>query len=269
MKTLSVGCSLSYQVVASSAAFTFNVLASIDPEQRVVSEAIVCTPEVPTEIIVTGKGDRLLRADVPSGPFELRYQATLEVSRPPHPMTVASDRPGRLPLSILTYTLPSRYCESDLFAARAWDMFGATPDRSEQVRAICRWVKENIVYMAGATDGKTSAWDVWQRREGVCRDFVHLAIAFCRALTIPVRYVGGYSAGLEPMDFHACFEAYLGNAWHLFDPTEDVPPEDVVVVSRGRDAAQAGLTVIYGRVLPGPIRVTCVAAPTPEAQATG
>jgi transglutaminase-like putative cysteine protease len=69
------------------------------------------------------------------------------------------------------------------------------------------------------------------------------------------------------MDFHACFEAYLGGAWHLFDPTEDVPPEDVVVVSRGRDAAQAGLTVIYGRVQPGPIRVTCTAAAAPAAPA--
>jgi len=267
LKTLSVGCSLNYQVLAPSASFTFNVLASLDQEQRLVAESIVCTPEVPTEIIVTGKGDRLFRADVPSGPFELRYQATLEVSRPPSPAAVAPDRPGRLPLSILTYTLPSRYCESDLFAARAWDMFGSNPDRAEQVRAICRWVQENIVYTAGATDGKTSAWDVWQRREGVCRDYVHLAIAFCRALTIPVRYVGGYAAGLEPMDFHACFEAYLGGAWHLFDPTEDVPPEDVVVVSRGRDAAQAGLTVIYGRVQPGPIRVTCTAEAAPAGPA--
>jgi transglutaminase-like putative cysteine protease len=142
-------------------------------------------------------------------------------------------------------------------------MFGSINDRAEQVRAVCAWVKEHIAYKPGATDAKTSAWDVWQSREGVCRDYVHLAIAFCRALTIPTRYVGGYAIGLDPMDFHACFEVYLGGAWHLFDPTEDVPPEHTVVVSRGRDAAQAGLTIIYGRVQAGPVEVTCTLA-SPE-----
>jgi transglutaminase-like putative cysteine protease len=226
---ISVGCRLSYQVYAPSSAFTFNVV----------------------------------RAEAPSGPFDFRYSALIDVTRPPLPASVPADRPGRLPLSILTYTLPSRYCESDLFSARAWEMFGSINDRAEQVRAVCAWVKEHIAYKPGATDAKTSAWDVWQSREGVCRDYVHLAIAFCRALTIPTRYVGGYAIGLDPMDFHACFEVYLGGAWHLFDPTEDVPPEHTVVVSRGRDAAQAGLTIIYGRVQAGPVEVTCTLA-SPE-----
>ena len=86
---------------------------------------------------------------------------------------------------------------------------------------------------------------------------MHLAIAFCRGLTLPSRYVGCYAAGLEPMDFHACMEVYLGGAWRLFDPTEGVPAEAMVVVARGRDATQAGLTTIYGRVQAGPVRVTC------------
>ena len=100
----------------------------------------------------------------------------------------------------------------------------------------------------------------WQLKKGVCRDS-HLAIALCRALSIPARYVGGYAPGLEPMDFHACFEAYLGGQWYLFDPTDGIPPDRIVVIARGRDAANAALTTIFGKVQPGPVTVTCTALP--------
>jgi transglutaminase-like putative cysteine protease len=102
---------------------------------------------------------------------------------------------------------------------------------------------------------------VWLGRKGVCRDYTHLAIAFCRALSIPARYVGCYAAGLEPMDFHACFEAYLGGAWRLFDPTDGIAPEKMVVISRGRDATSAALTTIFGRVNSAPTQVTCAVVP--------
>jgi transglutaminase-like putative cysteine protease len=170
---------------------------------------------------------------------------------------VKADLPSRLPLSILTYTLPSRYCESDRFAQIAWELFGKTTDRAEQVRGIVRWVAEHLEYAPGATDSRSSAWDVWLSRKGVCRDYTHLAVAFCRALSIPARYVGAYAAGLRPMDFHACFEAYLGGAWHLFDPTDDIPPEHMVIISRGRDATSAALTTIFGRITAAPIPVRC------------
>jgi transglutaminase-like putative cysteine protease len=258
---LSVSCTLNYQVLAPTAAFTFNVLANTDAQQRIVSETITGTPAVITEQIAATKGNRILRTEVPAGPFELRYQALVEVNRPVLPSIVKADNPGRLPLSILTYTLPSRYCESDRFSPVAWELFGSTEDRAEQVRAICRWVDQNLTYAPRTTDARTSAWDVWQGRQGVCRDYAHLAIAFCRALSIPARYVGGYAAGLEPMDFHACFEAYLGGEWHLFDPTDGIAPDHIVIISRGRDAASAGLTTIFGKVQTGPVVVTCVAAP--------
>ncbi len=122
----------------------------------------------------------------------------------------------------------------------------------------------NLEYAPGATDGRTSAWDVWQTRKGVCRDFTHVAIALCRALSIPARYVGGYGVGLDPMDFHACFEAYLGGAWRLFDPTDGVEPDRIVVASRGRDAATAALTTIFGRVQAGKVAVECAIAPAPS-----
>src|SRR5688500_411418 len=103
---LSVGSTLGSQVATPPAAFTFNILANTDPHQRLLSETIVCTPDVPREIVEHATGGRALRCEAPTGPFELRYAATVDVSRPPLPVIVKADNPGRLPLSILTYTLP-------------------------------------------------------------------------------------------------------------------------------------------------------------------
>jgi transglutaminase-like putative cysteine protease len=265
--TLSVGCALSYQVLGPSANFTFNVLANRDTYQHLLSESLVFQPEVPQEKTATSKGNRVVRVEAPAGPFEIRYAATLEINRPVLPAEVKPDNPGRLPLSVLTYMLPSRYCESDRFAPLAWDLFGKLENRAEQVREICRWVDANLTYAPGATDFRTSAWDVWQIRRGVCRDYTHLAIALCRALSIPARYVGGYAAGLEPMDFHACFEVYLGGQWFIFDPTDQIQPNHIAVIARGRDAANAALTTIFGKVVPGWVRVQCQITPD-QASAT-
>jgi transglutaminase-like putative cysteine protease len=265
---LSVGCTLAYQIATPQAAFTFNVIANTDAHQRLLRESIVCTPEVAHEIVEHNSGVRTLRCEAATGAFELRYAAIVEVDRPALPAVVAADNPGRLPLSILTYTLPSRYCESDRFSQIAWERFGKVEDRAEQVRSICRWIDQKLTYVAGSTDSRTSAWDVWLSRQGVCRDFTHLAIAFCRALSIPARYVGGYAAGLVPMDFHACFEAYLGGSWHLFDPTDGIPPEHIAIISRGRDAASAALTTMFGRVTAAPIAVTCEVVTEPPPATT-
>src|SRR3954470_6814244 len=259
---LSVGCTLTYDVLAPTANFTFNILANRDPFQHLVEEEIRLAPDIPIgERTATSKGNRVFRVDAPSGRFEVNYRATVEVNRPPVPAELRADNPGRLPLSILTYMLPSRYCESDRFAQTAWDLFGKIANRVEQVAEICRWVDTTLVYTPGATDSRTSAWEAWQLRKGVCRDYTHLAIALCRALSIPARYVGGYALGLSPMDFHACFEAYLGGHWYLFDPTDGIPPDHIVVIARGRDAANAALTTIFGRVSEGAVKVSCEALP--------
>ncbi len=258
---LTVGCTLGYQILSPSAHFTFNILVNTDAQQRLLSETVICTPEVPSERISSSKGNRVLRADAPAGAFELRYSATVEIIRPPLPAEIRQDNPGRLPLAVLTYMLPSRYCESDRFTQIALELFGKIESRAEQVREICRWVDANLEYKPGATDSRTSAWDVWTLRKGVCRDYTHLAIALCRALNIPARYVGNYAAGLDPMDFHACFEAYLGGAWRLFDPSDQIAPENIVVIARGRDAANAALTTIFGKVVPTQFKVSCTAEP--------
>ena len=260
---LTLGCTLAYDVLSPTANFTFNILANQDAQQKLVEETIRLVPEVPAERTANSKGNRVLRVEAATGPFLVEYRAVVDVARPAVPLEVRSDNPGRLPLTILTYMLPSRYCESDRFTQVAWDLFGKIPNRVEQVREICRWIDTNLEYKPGATDSRTSAWDVWQLRKGVCRDYAHLAIALCRALNIPARYVCGYAVGLEPMDFHACFEAHLGGQWYLFDPTDGIAPDKVVVIARGRDVANAALTTIFGRVNAHPVKVECALTPVP------
>ncbi len=126
----------------------------------------------------------------------------------------------------------------------------------------------NLEYKRGATDGRTSARGVWQNRQGVCRDYTHLSIALCRALGIPARYVGGFAVGLDPMDFHACFEACLGGQGYLFDPTDQIAAEDIAIISHGRDVASASLTTIFGKVQTVPVQVTCVRGEPPAAPTT-
>ena len=121
---------------------------------------------------------------------------------------------------VLRFILPSRYCESDALMRMAVLEFGTLTQGAQRVEAICVWIRDHIKYEIGTTQATHSAFDTVTGRVGVCRDFAHLAIAFCRALNIPARFVTGYATFADPPpDFHAVFEAYLGGRWHLFDPT--------------------------------------------------
>ncbi len=155
---LLVGCTLSYDVLTPGANFTFNILANRDSYQHLGEETISVLPAVALERTATSKGNRVFRVEAPTGPFRVKYRATVEVSRPFAPSEVKQDNPGRLPLATLTYMLPSRYCESDRFTQIAWDLFGKISNRVEQVREICRWVDANLAYTPGATDSRISTW---------------------------------------------------------------------------------------------------------------
>jgi transglutaminase-like putative cysteine protease len=162
-----------------------------------------------------------------------------------------------LPNSILSYLLPSRYCESDRLAGLAWEVVGDASPGYEQVARISQWVGANIPYRPGSSNVPISAAEVRQRGEGVCRDLAHLAIALCRALSIPARLVSGYLAGLEPMDLHAWFEAWVGDDWHTFDPTRREAGDLRVVVAVGRDAADVPLFNQFGpQLIPETINVS-------------
>ena len=143
-----------------------------------------------------------------------------------------------LPLDILPFLLPSRFVSSDRLALFAEREFGRLPKGHQRVTAICNWLYENIDYKRGSSDEETTADESLLKRAGVCRDFAHLGIAFCRALNIPARFVSCYAYGLEPCDFHAVFEAYLAGRWWLFDATRQANLDGLVRIGVGRDAAE-------------------------------
>ena len=126
---------------------------------------------------------------------------------------------AELKASAIPYLFPSRYCQSDRLSRLAWDLFGKIENPHKQVVAISDWIHDNVEYLRGSTNSMTSAYDTVTQRTGVCRDFAHLGIALCRALNIPARYFSGYAYKLDPPDFHACFECFIGGSWVVFDAT--------------------------------------------------
>jgi transglutaminase-like putative cysteine protease len=143
--------------------------------------------------------------------------------------------------------LPTRFCESDLLFAFAREQFGRLPPGIARVHAVVDWVHRAIAYKPGSTTATSTARDVLEQRAGVCRDFAHLCIAFCRALNIPARLVAGYVWFDEPpQDFHAVFEAWLGGRWVLFDPTGMAPVDRLVRIGTGSDAKDVAFSTVFG-----------------------
>lgn len=163
---------------------------------------------------------------------------------------------GRLPKKTIPCLRPSRYCESDVLSAQVQALFCAQGDGIVLVESIIDWIQEHVQYEVGYSDSTTSAADVFEKRKGVCRDFAHLAITFCRALNIPARFCVGYVYFEEPpQDFHAIFEAYLGGRWIKFDPTGLAPPDNLVVIARGNDAQDTPFATIFGNIKPSRMRI--------------
>jgi transglutaminase-like putative cysteine protease len=247
-----VGCEFIYELAVPTP-----MLFLVRPRElglhRLLAETRTIEPAISTHDFVDAFGNHLWRLSAPAGPLRLRYDALAEV--PPAPDPLCAHLPptpvGELPDDTLVYTLPSRYCPSDLIADDAVRLFATTPDGGARVQAICDWAHANIVYQTGSTSA-TSGYEAYQQRQGVCRDFAHIGILFCRALNIPARYVCGYLPDIAvpfdptPMDFHAWFEAYVDGAWRTFDARHNFPRIGRVVVARGRDAVDAAFTTSYG-----------------------
>ena len=151
-----------------------------------------------------------------------------------------------LPDAVLIYLLPSRYCESELFGQMATEITAGYQLGYNQIAAIEAWLRNTIRYEPGSSDTPVSAVEVNSRQTGVCRDLSHLGIALCRSLSIPARLVVGYLYGLEPMDMHAWFEAYVGGRWYAFDATQLVPKSGYVAIGYGRDAADVAVYNQFG-----------------------
>jgi transglutaminase-like putative cysteine protease len=211
-------------------------------------------PHVAVEDFLDTFGNRCARIVAPAGRVEMRYQGLIRddgfndaqnPSARQHPI-------AELPAESLQFLFSSRYCEVDKLGPIAWELFGKTEPGWPRVKAICNWVQDNIRFGYRYARLTKTAWDVFVERTGVCRDFMHLAITFCRCVNIPARYATGYLGDIgvpdtpDPGDFSAYFEVYLENRWWPMDARHNVPRLGRVLMARGRDATDVALTTSFG-----------------------
>lgn len=198
---------------------------------------------------VDAVGGRFVSFAAQEGTVSVEYTAHVVTNNERRPSQAAIYSIGHLPKKTIPCLRPSRYCESDALSAQVQSIFRSQGDGIVLVESIIDWIQDNIQYEVGCSDSTTSAWDVFEKRKGVCRDFAHLAITFCRALNIPARFCVGYIYfDQPPQDFHAIFEAYLGGRWIKFDPTRLAPPDHLVVIARGNDAKDTPFATIFGAI---------------------
>lgn len=249
MHTASIDLQLDYEVT-HPAHFLFNIEAAFDEGHRVVSERLSITPAVKVRTFFDERnGNRFVRLDAPKGQLSVNYNASVELVSHPTPLHLDEAPVTQVPDDVLRYLMPSRYCESDILSRAAQQQFGHLPHGLSRVRAIESWIHDSIYYLPGFSNSTTTAQEVFVQRAGVCRDFAHLGITFCRALNIPARLVVGYVYFEEPpQDFHAVFEAWLDNQWVVFDPTKMAPIDRLVRVGTGRDAKDVAFATIFGGV---------------------
>ncbi|MDD5266128.1 MAG: transglutaminase family protein [Methylococcales bacterium] len=247
MTIIQVGCDLTYSVT-SPTSFLFNVAAARTAHQIISEETLLLNPSIQYEASTLGpEAIQLYRLTVEPCDLQLQYRANVELYPEIYDTSgIIETGYSQLPNEVLTYLNPSRYCESDRLTHFALRVFGNVEPGFSRVTAICDWINSNLDYESGSSGESTSACDVLIQRVGVCRDYAHLAIALCRALCIPARYVSGYAVALQPPDFHGFFEAYLGTRWYLFDATRMAPVEGFIRIGTGRDAADASFATIIG-----------------------
>jgi transglutaminase-like putative cysteine protease len=248
---LRVGCQLDYDTEADA-----HAVALVEPHSSIQGTVLDehWTPEPPPSRFRDLYGNICRRLDLTPEASSFAYTATVRISPEPDVMPDERDvqhRVEELPHELLHWLLPSRLCESDLFADRAWEQFGKTARGAARLAAVCDWIYENVEYGVESVP-TTTVSEILERRGGVCRDFAHLGISFCRALGIPARYVFGYMPDIgipgpyPTMDFHAWFEVWLGESWWTYDARFNTPRIGRVPIGRGRDAVDVAMVTTYG-----------------------
>ncbi len=248
-----VGCRLGYLV--NDVVPTFAILKpQPSPTQLVLEERIQFSENSPVTEYHDEHGNIIHRFVLAPGEHFLTYDAIVKVSSIRED-TFWSDGPTSiqdLPQDLLRYTQPSRYCDSDRLTDFAWQNFGAQPAGLPRVLAVCEWLHANIEYRNGSGSPFITANDVIQRGYGVCRDFAHCAVAICRALNLPARYVSGYVSDIcwpddrRPMDFHAYLEVWLDGRWQTFDARFLKPRAGRIRISSGHDAGSCAFATFFG-----------------------
>lgn len=243
--------------LAGKSDFLLNVHAAVTPRQRVVHERFTVAPEVAWSVETDeSTRNRVARFTSDAKTVDVRYEGAVEVEhRIVDPGDVAVETPAALPVSSLRFLYPSRYCPSDVVSQKAWSLFGAMPRGYAQVRAVRDWVRQNIAFKIGASHSGTTAVDTLRDGCGVCRDFAHAMISYCRALNYPARFCTGVDYGADPSlgppDFHAYAEVMMGGHWYLFDATGISPVTGLIRIGTGRDAADVSFATIFGPVRTG------------------
>ena len=251
---ISLGCELIYELPAATPMIiVLNVHHSRfgDLERP---DYLLTEPAVPIESYRDSYGNWCCRLVAPAGRFKLGTDGIVRDQDQPQPDPAAAlqHEVQDLPADALQFLLGSRYCETDRLSDTAWKLFEKTPPGWARVQAICDHVHRHVTFGYEHSNPWRTACDAQDEGKGVCRDFAHLAIAFCRCMNIPARYCTGYISDIgvppphAPMDFAAWMEVFLGGAWHSFDPRNNAPRIGRVLIARGRDAADVPLTHTFG-----------------------
>jgi transglutaminase-like putative cysteine protease len=217
-------------------------------------DEIQLNPDVPTTSYIDTFGNRCTRFVAPTGHMQLKGSTLIEDSglEDPTPLEATEHPVSDLPNETLLYLLNSRYCEVDRLSNVAVELFGNVQPGWARVQAITSWVYSKVAFGYQHARSTKTALDVFTERVGVCRDYQHLAVTFCRALNIPARYVTGYLGDIgippsfSPMDFSAWFEVYLSNRWWTVDARHNRPRIGRVLMAVGRDASDVAITTSFG-----------------------
>ena len=217
-------------------------------------DQMLTDPWVPLTLYRDGFGNWCTRLVAPPGQIRISADALIYDRGLPDTIVPNATQTSveRLPEETLVYLLGSRYCDSDRLSEFAWRQFGATIPGWSRVQAVCDFVHGHLTFGYQFARATRTAFEAFQERQGVCRDFAHLAITLCRCLNIPARYCTGYLGDIgippvdAPMDFSGWFEAYLDGQWYTFDARHNVPRIGRVLIARGRDAADVAISMTFG-----------------------
>ena len=255
-RRMRVGCEFVH-IAAVDTPTVFQVEAQDAPPISVIKQEWSVEPQLRVRGYNDLYGNRCARVVLPAGRSVLRYDALLLVPDAAEDADESAPEllPDELPDDVLLYTLPSRYCLPDMLGDEAWSRFGSMPTGYRRVQAICDHVNSHLTFQYGSSGSWSTAVDVNASGYGVCRDFTHLAISFCRALNIPARYVFGYLPDMDvpvdpaPMDFAAWMEVWLGDRWWTFDPRNNARRKGRAVIGHGRDASDVAMVTTFGAPL--------------------
>jgi transglutaminase-like putative cysteine protease len=249
-----IGFDLTFELPAPAAMILMLYTHPSRSSSLLAPEAIQSTPPVPINTFIDQFGNRCGRIVAPAGELRIWHEAVVHDSGLLDPVQPEASQwqVGDLPSDVIPFLFASRYCETDHLSPIAWELFGNTPLGWPRVQAVCKWVHDNVQFGYEFARPTKSAYEVYQERRGVCRDFSHLLIAFLRCLNIPARYATGYLGDIgvppapEPMDFSAWTEVFLDGRWYAFDARHNAPRIARIVMARGRDAVDVALTTSFG-----------------------